>query len=701
MSKKETHLTVKGMDCAGCARNVKQALEGMEGVSSADVYLSSEKARIVHGPERPTLDEFRKAVEAIGYRIPGEEDPGGEQAPSVQDYARKSFRLFGLVFGAILLIAVAGEWLGLFDALTARVPFWAGTAAVAAIGWPVFRQVAVAAARGMVTPHALMALGAVTALIAGQWVTAAIVVFFMRTGDFIEGYTTDKARDSVRSLTELAPQTATLVRGEREEEVPISEVNPGDHILVRPGGRIPVDGTVLEGHATVDQSPITGESMPVEVTEGTGVYASTIAQGGRLLLRADAVGRDTTFGKVIAMVEEAEAHKGEVQRFADRFSAWYLPVVAGIALLTYVLSGNVMSTVAVMVVACACAFALATPVALLATVGSNARRGVMIKGGKYIEALARADVLLIDKTGTLTFGRPEISEIVPLNGCTEGELLAAAASAEQFSEHPLGRAVTEAAKQRFLTLKKPDRFEELTGNGVKAEIEGQAVVVGNERLVDAGAVDAQARDRIAAMKKRGRTVITVQRNGKLIGLLAAGDREREEVGEALSRLGAQGLRRVELLTGDNTESARDLAEKLGIDYRAELLPEEKIEIVRRYQEEGHTVVMVGDGVNDAPALAQADVGIAMGTTGTDVAIETADITLMRDDWNLVPELLHSARRTMRVIKGNFAFTTLYNLAGISLAAFGFLPPVLAAAAQSVPDVGIMLNSSRLLRSGDE
>lgn len=692
---KQIEIPVKGMDCSGCARNVKQALEKVEGVESADVFLSSEKAQIKTGTRQPDLSNFKKAVEEIGYQIPETADSKKEKDEAgLQEMAKKSFQLFGLVFGAILLMVVAGEWLGLFQAATAWIPFWVGALFVLGIGYPVFKQVIVAARKGLVTPHALMALGAVTALAAGEWVTAAIVVFFMRTGDYIESYTTDKARDSVRSLTELAPQKATVVRDGTEEEIPIDQVRPGDQVLVRPGGRIPVDGTVLEGHATVDQSPITGESMPVEKAEGSEVYASTIAQGGRLLLKADAIGRDSTFGKIINMVEEAEAHKGDVQRFADKFSAYYLPVVAAVAVLTYILSGDLMATVAVMVVACACAFALATPVALLASVGSNAKRGVMIKGGKYIEELARADVLLIDKTGTLTFGRPEISDVVPLNGCTTGELLGLAASAEQYSEHPLGKAVVEAAQKRYLSLQKPAHFEELTGNGVKAELDGHTVTVGNERLVD---TDKATNEKMQAFKKEGKTVITIQRDGRLLGLLAAKDTERGEVGAALEQIRSLGIDRIELLTGDNTETARNLADRLGIDFQAELLPEDKIEVARQYQSEGHTVVMVGDGINDAPALAQADVGIAMGTTGTDVAIETADITLMRDDWNLVPALLRSARKTMTVIKWNFGFTTVYNVAGLSLAAFGFLPPVLAAAAQSLPDVGILLNSSRLLK----
>jgi Cd2+/Zn2+-exporting ATPase/Cu+-exporting ATPase len=561
-------------------------------------------------------------------------------------------------------------------------------------GYPVFKQVIVAASKKLVTPHALMALGAAAALIAGSWVTAAIVVFFMRTGDYIESYTTEKARHSVRSLTEFAPQKATVIKNGVEKETLVNQVNSGDQVLVRPGGRIPVDGKVIEGAATVDQSPITGESMPVEISPGSKVYASTIALGGRLLIQAEAVGEGSTFGKIIRMVEEAEAHKGTVQRFADRFSGYYLPVVAGIAALTYIISGDVMSTVAVMVVACACAFALATPVALLASIGAKAKQGLLIKGGKYIESLAQADVLLIDKTGTLTFGRPEITDVITLNGHSEGDLLLLAGSAEQYSEHPLGKAVVNAANDRFLALKKPEDFKELTGNGVSAKVSGQLITVGNERLVENDEVITR---HIEGLKKAGKTVITVQREGTLIGLLAAKDAERKEVGAAIENIRKFGFRHIELLTGDNKETARALAGRLGIDFQAELLPENKIEIVKKYQSEGRTVVMIGDGINDAPALAQANVGIAMGTTGTDVAMETADVVLMRDDWNLIHELFKTARKTMTVIKWNFGFTTVYNIVGLSLAAFGILPPILAAAAQSIPDVGILLNSSRLLK----
>jgi len=694
-SNKNIELSIKGMDCAGCARAVKEAIESVDGVKKAEVLLSSEKA-LIETEEKPGIsNEIIKEIKNAGYDVDSDINQSSEDgtSDSLNRTAQKILNLFGLVFGAVLFVVVAGEWLGLFKTLTANIPFWVGAILVLLMGYTVFKKVVMAALRGRVIAHALMAVGALAALIAGEWVTSAIVVFFMRTGDYIEGFTTEKARSALRSLTNFAPKTATLISDGMEEEVPVDQVKTGDKVLVRPGGLIPVDGHVIEGSATVDQSAITGESMPVDVSSGSKVYAATIAQGGRLIVETSAAGKDSTFGKIIRMVEEAEANRGDVQRYADKFSAWYLPVVLVIAILTYLFRQDVMSTVAVLVVACSCAFALATPVALLATIGSAAKRGLLIKGGKYIEKLAVADVLLIDKTGTLTFGQPEISDIVPVNGLSRGELLQLAASAEQFSEHPLARAVVNKADELNLVLNKPDHFESITGSGVKAFLGKHIITVTNKR-------DSESRfdeEQLSSFEKEGKTVMIVLRDDEPAGILTARDRERSEVQASIKKIRNSGISTVELLTGDNQLVAKELADKLSIDYRAELLPEEKIEIVKQYQSRGHTVIMIGDGVNDAPALAQADVGIAMGATGTDVAIETAHITLMRDDWMLVPNLLMMSKKTMRVIKGNFGFTGLYNLAGLTLAAFGFLPPVLAAAAQSLPDIGIMFNSSRLLK----
>jgi len=691
---------IRGMDCAECTRHVQRAIAALPGIESVDVFLSSEKAVVRLDPDQVDLLAIRKAVEGAGYSVPASADT--QPSPSaLGDFTRRVLGLFGIVFGAVLLTVVVGEWLGLFEAVTRRVPWPLGLGVVLIGGYPVFRNVVHATLKGQVISHTLMTLGVVAALAVGEWATAAVVVFFMRVGEYAESFTTERARRAVKDLTAMAPQTARVERESMEHEVPVTEVQVGETVIVRPGESIPVDGEVIAGHATVDQATITGESMPVEVGPGAKVFATTpslrsgqaLTRLGSLRLRVTHVGPDTTFGRVVRMVEEAEAHRAEVQRIADRFSAYYLPVVAGIGALTLLIRRDPLATAAVLVVACSCSFALATPIAMLASVGAGARRGLLIKGGKYLESLARADVLLIDKTGTLTLGRPRITDLVSRNGISEDELLVLTASAERYSEHPLAEAVRAAAVGRGLSLDEPEQFEALPGLGVRARVGGSLITVGNRQMIR----EAASLPMIGELEAQGKTLLFVARDGEAVGVLAAADTLRPEVPTALAALRSLGVTRIELLTGDNERTAAALAKSVGVPYRANLLPEDKIAIVKQYQARGHTVVMVGDGVNDAPALAQAEVGIAMGVAGTDVAIEAAHVALMREDWTLVPEAFRIARRTMKVVKWNIAFTALYNLVGLSLAALGFLPPILAAAAQSLPDLGILTNSSRLLR----
>lgn len=702
--KEQLQLTIEGMCCADEAAQVERALKQLDGVLEAQASFVTGRVTIDYdGSARDgaPLDAsaIRAAVEGAGCSVltPAEDLAG--QGPSkghtLADFPRHVLTFFGIVFGAVLFVVVVGEWLGLFEALTARVPWPLGLALVLAAGYPVFRNVIQAALKGRITSHTLMTVGTLAALVVGEWAVAVVVVFFMRVGDYAERFTTARARRAVKDLTAMAPQMARIERDGAEQEVAVGEVAVGETVVVRPGEKIPVDGEVLSGQATVDQAAITGESMPAEVGPGARVFAATIARLGSLRIRATHVGPDSSFGRVIALVEQAEAHRAEVQRLADRFSGYYLPVVAGIAALTFAIRHDPLATAAVLVVACSCAFALATPIAMLASIGAGARRGILIKGGKYLESLARADVLLIDKTGTLTFGRPQITDIVPLNGASEAELLTLAATAERYSEHPVAEAVREVARQRQVPLQAPEAFEALPGMGVRARVNGIMVTVGNHRMLPATAAVAVAED----LETQGKTLLFVAQEGELVGMLAAADTLRPEVPAAIAAVRALGMRQIELLTGDRERTAAALAEPLGVPYRANLLPEDKIAIVKAYQANGHTVVMVGDGVNDAPALAQADVGIAMGAAGTDVALEAAHIALMRDDWTLVPEALRIARRTMRVVKLNIGFTAVYNLAGLTLAALGVLPLIVAAAAQSLPDLGILANSSRLLRQG--
>ena len=685
-------LPISGMDCAECTQHVQHAIEKLPGVQSVNVFLGTEKAIVKLDPAQVDLPTIRAAVQGAGYDVPASDVP--VPAPiSMSDFNRRMTVLLVSVFAIILGVVIFGEGLGLFDFLNDLIPFPLGVVFVIAGGYPVFLNVIRATLKRQIISHTLMTLGVIAALVVGQWVTAALVVVFMRIGDYVENFTTESARRAVKELTALAPQTARVDQMGLEVELPISQVKLGDIVIVRPGEKIPVDGEVIGGQATIDQAAITGESMPVEAAKGTHVFAATIAKLGSLRIRTERIGVDTTFGRVVKMVEEAEAHRADVQRVADKFSAWYLPVVAAIAALTFLFTRNPLSTAAVLLVACSCSFALATPVAMLASVGASAKRGLLIKGGKYLELLARADVLLVDKTGTLTLGQPQVTDVISLNGLSRADLLGLAASAERYSEHPLAEAVRALAREEKIALSEPKDFEAVPGHGVRAVIDAHPVAIGNQRMIP----NAASLPITAELEAQGKTLLFMERDQELVGVFGASDTLRSEVPAALAAARSLGLHHIELLTGDNERTASALAEKLGVEYRANLLPEIKIDVVKEYQAKGHIVVMIGDGVNDAPALAQANVGIAMGAAGTDVAIEAAHIALMREDWNLVPDVLKIAKRTMRIVKMNLAFTTVYNVVGLSLAALGILPPVLAAAAQSLPDIGIMGNSARLLK----
>jgi P-type Cu+ transporter len=683
-------IPIQGMDCQECAESVRFEIASVTGVSSVDVLLSSEKAIVEADPDTLSIDSLHDAIRRAGY------EPIHTSRETKQRSSTLSRQLMiglTIAFGLILFLVVVGEALGLLERVTSIVPWPVWLVLILTGGYPIFRNVIRAALNRQIIAHTLMTVGMLAAIVVGQWATALIIVFFMRIATWVEGFTASRARQAVRDLTEMAPQTGRVVRNGEETVLPVSEIVAGDVVVVRPGDQIPVDGEVLSGQATVNQASITGESMPVERAEGDEVFAATFAQLGSLRVRASQVGSDTTFGKVIQMVEEAERHRGDTQRLADRFSSYYLPVVILIATITFVIGRDPLATAAVLVVACSCSFALATPIAVIASIGSAAKRGLVIKGGRYLESLAKADVLLVDKTGTLTFGKPQITDVIPFNDMAPKELLRIVASAEHDSEHPLAEAVRQLARQDGVPLHQPEEFEAIPGYGVWAVVEEHEVSIGNARLTGDEAVPEEVR----ILQESGKTILLVSIDRDLAGALAAEDTVRSEVPEAIKQVRQLGISNVTLLTGDHEAVGNGLASQLGIDYEAELLPADKIRVVREFQERGHTVVMIGDGVNDAPAIAQADVGIAMGVAGTPVAIEAAHIALMRDDWLLVPDLFRTARRTMGIVRGNLGFTVLYNLTGLSLAAFGFLPPAIAAAAQAIPDIGILGNSSRLLR----
>jgi len=470
-------------------------------------------------------------------------------------------------------------------------------------------------------------------------------------------------------------------------------------VLLKSGERIPVDGVVVNGHASVNQAPITGESVPVEKRAGEQVFAATICDRGALRIRTERVGQDTTFGHIVRLVEEAEAAKAPVQRFADRFTAYYIPVVLAIAVITYLVGGSATAAVATVLVSCSCAIAMATPITVLAAVGRSARRGIVIKGGRYLEALAKVDTVVMDKTGTLTIGRPAVTDVVTYEA-GEDEVLRLAASLEHRSEHPLAAGIVAAAENRRLELREPRDFSVYPGEGVAGTIEGVAVQCGTDRFMTRLGVNVpdDVRSKAESLAGGGKSVVLLARGERVMALIALADTLRPEVPGALDALRALGIRHLLLVTGDRRQVARAVASRLGLDFEAEVLPEQKIDVIRRLQREGRVVAMIGDGINDAPALAQADAGIAMGVAGSDAAIEAAHVALMADDWNAVPEVVRIGRRAFRTIKQNLWFTAGYNIVGMLLAAAGWLPPIAAAAAQSLPDVAVMLNSSRLFGS---
>lgn len=701
MSTKTTlTLAVAGMDCASCATHIEAAIRGLPGVEQVQVLVAAERATVTYDPECVERTQIIGAIHHAGYRVLEDTiaEPSETHGPAERTISSiLGWGVLGMV-ALVVIVAALGEQLGVFDRVVERVPWWLPAAAVAIGGYPVFIAVIQAALRKQVTSHTLMSVGVLAAVAIGEWTTAALIVFFMRFADYLEHLTTGRSRQALQKLVALQPATAKVLRDEREVEVAVSQVGVGERVLVRPGERIPVDGRVVGGHASVDQAPITGESIPVDKREGDSVFAATIAQGGFLTIETTKAARDTTFARIVRLVEEAEAQKAPVQRFADTFSTYYLPVVLTIAIATLLVTGQILNAVAVLVVACSCAIALATPVVVLASVGTAAQRGILIKGGMALEQLARVDTLAVDKTGTLTRGEPHVTRLVPF-GVTEDILLRAVATLESRSEHPLARAMVQAADERGLARSGVEQFSALAGRGIVGVIEGTEWAVGNRRfLIERGiGLDAAQEQAAQTLETNGNTVFFVAAQQRLVGLVALADVLRSEVKAALAELAQLGIRQIVLLTGDNERVAAGIAHELGIEYRANLLPEDKIAAVKALQQAGAVVMMIGDGVNDAPALAQAEVGMAMGVAGTDVALEAADVALMRDDWRMVPEALRIGKRGRRTIRQNIGFTALYNVVGLTLAAIGILPPVWAAAAQSLPDVAIMLNSARLLR----
>lgn len=681
-------IAIDGMDCAECTQHVKRALEGVSGVKHAKVLLGAEKA-IIDLASTVQYADLKRAIEQAGYRV--REEQTGVMNAADNNLGRMVWFFF-LVVGLVVFIIVIGEWLGWFATISSQVPVLVYLLLILIGGFPVFRNVLRSLHQRQITSHLLMTIGVIAAIWVREWSTAVVIVLFMRIGDWVESMTSDSARRAIFALVEKVPENARVERSGGEEEVSIHQIRPGDIVICRPGETVPVDGQVHEGTASIDTSTITGESVPVDIGIGSHVFAGSHILNGGFKLAAERVGEETTLGRVIKLVEEAEANKGQVERFADRFSGYYLPIVLAIAALTYIFRQDTLAAVAVLVVVCSCAIALATPIAMLASIGAAGKQGLLIKGGRFLEALSKVNVLLIDKTGTITLGEPVVTDVVSLNRASKRDIMVLAAGVERYSEHPLGRAIRQHAIQNGIVLPEVREFHVYPGLGAVGIVQGKRVRVGNREFLKV--TDSLESNELGM---QGKTVIFIECDDVLIGMIGFSDQLRPEVPEALQMIRQTRKMKIELITGDHPAPTKPIADTLDIKFRAGLLPEEKINIVREYQRAGHVVAMVGDGINDAPALAEADVGIAMGAAGADIAIQAADIALLGDDWLAVPAIFRLAERTMGVVRMNLIFTAIYNLGGLGLAAMGILPPSLAAAAQSLPDVGILLNSSRLLR----
>jgi heavy metal translocating P-type ATPase len=589
---------------------------------------------------------------------------------------------------AFVALAAAGVWFHIWEPF--RSVSVIGLLSALIGGYSIFREAIENIFERRMTMELSMTIALLAALFIRQFFTALIITLFVLVAEVLEGMTVSRGRRAIKDLLNLLPHTAEVIIGDTPVNTPLSTVEPGDLVLVRPGSRIPVDGEVVHGTSYVDQSAITGESMPVEKHKGATVFAGTINQTGAIEVLVRRVGADSSFGKIIAAVEKAEHSRAPIQRMADQLAGYLVYFAMGSAVLTFLITHNLRSTISVIIVAGACGIAAGTPLAILGAIGRSAKAGVIIKGGLYLEQLAKIDTVVLDKTGTLTFGVPTVVALHPAPGITTPDLLHYSAIAERNSEHPLGRAVVEYARHLFGPIPAPDGFHYEPGKGVTAQVEGSEICVGNAVYLTEQRVSGP----LLALQN-GRSNVLVARNGKYLGGIVVEDQLREEAIEAVQEIRSMGITTI-LLTGDSVSEALRVATKLHIDdVRSNLQPHDKLAAIRELQQSQRKVAMVGDGINDAPALAQSDVGIAMGS-GTDVARESADVVLIGNNLLRLRDALRIARSCRSIILQNFYGTLAVDLAGIILAAFGFLTPLLAALIHVISELAFILNSTRLL-----
>jgi len=702
-SPRVTTIRLDGLDCADCAAKLEKSIGRMDGVQRAEVNFGMGSLQVTHVTP---VSAILNAIEAAGYR--GEVE-GKSPVEGPRPFIYRSRGAIATA-AAGLLVAVGVVFGRMNVAEPAAIAVF-----LAAVVIGGFRHARAAVNTLIATRNfdmnSLMTIAVVGALAIKQWEEAAVIVFLFSLGNTLQKFTMDRTRNSIRSLMELTPKEALVRRGETEQRVPVEEILVGEIIVVRPGERIAMDGKVVAGSSSVNQAPITGESVPAEKLVGDEVYAGTINERGALEVLVANPASNNTLSRIIKLVEEAQAQRAPSQQFVDRFSRYYTPAVIGAAFLVATVPAVFFGqpfgkwfyeALGMLLVACPCALVISTPVSIVSAIGSAARNGVLVKGGAYLEEAGSLSVVAFDKTGTLTQGHPTVTDLVPLNGVDQRSILEVAAAVESRSEHPLAAAVVGYAEHQGLGVVPADNFQAFPGKGAKAEIGGIEYFIGNPRFFEERNISlADHEEVISRLQSEGKTVMIVGTGDALVGIVAVADVLRPNSRQAITSLKKAGIRKLVMLTGDNVLTAKAAAKQVGVDeFRAELLPEDKVHVVKQLLTQHGKVAMVGDGVNDAPAMAIATVGIAMGAAGTDTALETADIALMADDLSKLAYAILLSRRTLKTIKQNIAFSLIVKGLILLLVIPGWLTLWLAIAADMGSSLVVTLNGMRLLRVRD-
>lgn len=695
---KKSVFLITGLDCGDCATKLEKKLMGLAGVSKASVNFGAGKLTVEH---TITDAAILKAIQESGYNGISE----GKQAgltPPTKKWWQNSRLIATVVSGALLAVLTIAEWIGIPE--YTLVPFFIVTLIIggfhtAKSGYYSLRSLTF-------DMNFLMSVAVIGAAAIGQWSEAATVVFLFSLGNTLQAYTMDKTRQSIRALMELSPSDALVRRNSIEQRLPVDEIEIGDIIIVKPGERIPMDGDVTDGESSVNQATITGESMPVEKHPGDFVYAGTLNEQGSLEIAVTKLAQDSTLSKIMNLVEEAQAQKAPSQQFVDVFAKYYTPAILlfalSIAVIPWLLFQQSFAiwfyrALVLLVISCPCALVISTPVSIVSAIGNASRNGVLIKGGAYLEKMGAIKAIAFDKTGTLTIGQPTVTDVLAMNGKTEEEILSIASSIEKFSEHPVAQAIVNKAKG-FPVLKATN-FKALVGKGVQANIDETTVYIGNSRLFEElqYSLDAFA-PLVEKLEMQGKTVMLVGTKEGIYGILAVADTIRENSLSAVEALRNVGIRAIIMLTGDNQRVANAIAERLGLNaFYSNLLPENKVETIQELAAQYGSVAMVGDGVNDAPALAAADIGIAMGVAGSDVALETADIALMSDDLAKLGYVMKLSRKTLSIIKQNIIFAIVVKIIFLGMTVFGAANLWMAVFADMGASMLVTLNGMRLVR----